>query len=70
MGKSSLIHIRVGKGIKREMQRLIDVGMFSTESEIAREGIRHLLIKYLKEAGFDGASGKTNNDRDENAKKK
>lgn len=53
MGKSNLIHIRVGKEMKKRMQDLIDIGMFSTEAEIAREGIRHLLIKYLKEAGLE-----------------
>jgi len=52
MGKSNLIHIRVGKGMKEHMQKLIDIGMFSTEAEIAREGIRSLLIKY-KEAGYE-----------------
>ena len=52
MANGDLIHIRVGKEMKKQMQDLIEIGMFSTESEIAREGIRSLLIKYLREAGF------------------
>ena len=43
---ANLLHIRVGKEMKEHMQRLIDSGMFSTEAEIAREGIRSLLFKY------------------------
>ena len=53
MKKSDLIHIRVGKGMKEQMRKLIELGIFSTEAEIAREGIRHLLIRYLKEAGLE-----------------
>ncbi|MBD3164950.1 hypothetical protein GF323_07160 [Candidatus Woesearchaeota archaeon] len=66
MGKSDLIHIRVGKEMKKQMQHLIDIGMFSTEAEIAREGIRALLIKYLKEAGLESEI----KDKGKNAKKK
>jgi len=44
----SLIHIRVGKELKKKMQELIDEGLFSNQAEIAREGIRDLLIKYNK----------------------
>jgi Arc/MetJ-type ribon-helix-helix transcriptional regulator len=43
-----LIHIRVGKEIKKEMQKLIDSGLFTNQSEIAREGIRTLILKYQK----------------------
>ena len=42
----NLIHIRVGKELKKQMQKLIDVGMFSNQAEIAREGIRNVLMKY------------------------
>ncbi len=66
MGKSDLIHIRVGKGMKKKMQELIESGMFSSEAEIAREGIRHLLIRYLKEAGLE----KDIKDKEKNAKEK
>ncbi len=44
----SLIHIRVGKEMKKKMQEMIDSGMFSNQAEIAREGIRELLLKYSK----------------------
>ena len=43
---ADLIHIRVGKKLKEEMQKLIDKGLFSNQAEITREGIRDLLIKY------------------------
>jgi Arc/MetJ-type ribon-helix-helix transcriptional regulator len=66
MSKSDLIHIRVGKGMKEQMKKLIESGIFSTEAEIAREGIRHLLIRYLKEAGLDKEFEKS---REKNAKK-
>jgi len=47
MGK--LLHIRVGNEMKKRMQDLIDRGMFSNQAEIAREGIRAVLLKYKKE---------------------
>jgi len=46
---SKLLHIRVGKRLKERMQVMIDVGLFSNQAEIAREGIRELLLKYSKE---------------------
>lgn len=48
-----LIHIRIGKGLKKKMQELMDEGIFSNQSEIAREAIRDLLVKYdkLKKGG-------------------
>lgn len=45
----TLIHIRVGKEMKKEMQDLIDRGLFSNQAEIAREGIRSTLLKYKKQ---------------------
>ncbi|MDO8481269.1 MAG: hypothetical protein Q7S65_05680 [Nanoarchaeota archaeon] len=53
--ESELLHIRVGKELKEQMRKLIEIGMFSTDAEIAREGIRHLLIRYLKDAGLEEA---------------
>jgi len=43
-----LIHIRVGKELKIQMQQLIEAGLFTNQSEIAREGIRHLILRYRK----------------------
>ena len=43
-----LIHIRVGKEIKSQMQKMIDSGLFTNQSEIAREGIRTIILKYQK----------------------
>ena len=42
----SLIHIRVGKEIKKEMNSLTEKGLFTNQTEIAREAIRDLIIKY------------------------
>lgn len=43
---TSLLHIRVGKELKKQLQKLIDVGLFSNQAEVAREAIRDLLLKY------------------------
>ena len=45
---ADLIHIRVGKELKKQMQDLLDSGLFSNQAEIAREGIREILLKYKK----------------------
>ena len=42
----NLIHIRVGRELKIQMQKLIDSGLFSNQAEIARAGIREVLFKY------------------------
>lgn len=44
---ADLIHIRVGKGLKKEMQELIDGGLFSNQAEITREGIRKIILEWL-----------------------
>ncbi len=41
-----LLHVKVSQEIKKQMQDLIDEGLFSNQAEIAREGIRHLLMRY------------------------
>ena len=43
-----LIHIRIGKELKKEIDSLIEEGVFSNQAEVAREAIRDLLIKYGK----------------------
>ena len=45
-GYMSLLHIRIGKELKKQVQKLIDVGLFSNQAEVAREAIRDLLLKY------------------------
>jgi len=44
-----LLHIRVGPEIKKQMQILIDKGLFSNQAEIAREGIRYILMRYKQD---------------------
>jgi Arc/MetJ-type ribon-helix-helix transcriptional regulator len=43
---TNLIHIRIGKALKKQMQELVDKGLFSNQSEITREGIRNIILKY------------------------
>ncbi|MFP4424213.1 MAG: hypothetical protein ACLFP2_03185 [Candidatus Woesearchaeota archaeon] len=43
---AELLHIRVGKEMKKQMEELIDSGLFSNQAEIAREGIRQILLRY------------------------
>ena len=44
--ESELLHIRVGKEMKKRMQEMIASGLFSNQAEIAREGLRDLMLKY------------------------
>jgi Arc/MetJ-type ribon-helix-helix transcriptional regulator len=44
-----LLHIRVSKKLKKQMQVLIDSGYFNNQAEVVREGIRYTLIKYKDE---------------------
>ncbi len=46
---SDLIHIRVGKKIREEMEHLIKEELFSNQSEISREAIRSLILKYQEQ---------------------
>ena len=70
MPKSNLIHIRVGKEMKKQMQKLIDIGLFSTEAEISREGIRSLLIKYLNGTLLNESTKENSNlEKEKDAKK-
>jgi|TARA_Y100000310_G_scaffold263034_1_gene272915 Arc/MetJ-type ribon-helix-helix transcriptional regulator len=46
---TDLIHIRVGKKIRQEIEKLIDDGLFSNQSEITREALRTLILKYKEE---------------------
>ena len=46
---SKLLHIRVGRDLKKRMQILIDKGIFSNQAEIVREGLREILLKYKEE---------------------
>ena len=43
-----LLHIKVGREMKKKMVGLIDRGLFSNQAEIAREGIRAIFLKYEK----------------------
>lgn len=62
----SLIHIRVGKEIKKEMNSLVEKGLFTNQTEIAREAIRDLMIKYRAYSGSQNSSRKHRQERSEN----
>jgi Arc/MetJ-type ribon-helix-helix transcriptional regulator len=44
-----LLHIRVSKRLKEQMQVLIDAGYFNNQAEVVREGIRGTLLRYKEE---------------------
>jgi len=44
-----LIHVRVGRELKKKMKELTDKGLFSNQAEIVREGIREVILKYREE---------------------
>lgn len=43
-----LVHIRVGDKLKKEIQRLIDEGIFDNQAEATREALRDLVLKYKR----------------------
>jgi len=47
--EDSLLHIRVSKKIKEQMQVLIEAGYFNNQAEVVREGIRNTIIRYKEE---------------------
>ena len=59
--KDELLHIRVGRQLKKQMQELIDAGLFTNQAEIAREAIRALLLKYDETLAKRGKSGEHEN---------
>ncbi len=62
---SQLIHIRVGKELRKRMQMLLDKGLFSNQAEIVREGLRDILVKYDKEFHQDSTQKKQEKDAPE-----
>lgn len=56
----NLLHIRVSKNMKKKIQEFIDEGLFSNQAEIAREAIRHLILKYSKDLETKSKNEKTN----------
>jgi Arc/MetJ-type ribon-helix-helix transcriptional regulator len=41
-----LVHIRIGDKLKKEIQKLIDEGIFDNQAEASREALRDLILKY------------------------
>jgi Arc/MetJ-type ribon-helix-helix transcriptional regulator len=44
MKSETLLHVKLEQDMKKDMHKLIEIGMFSTEAEIAREAIRNLMV--------------------------
>lgn len=44
-----LIHIRIPPKLKVELDKLIEEGYFSTQSEVIKEGLRSTILKYKDE---------------------
>lgn len=48
---SELIHLRLEKGLKDEIQKIVAQGLYSTQSEFIKESVRmHLKEVYKEEA--------------------
>jgi Arc/MetJ-type ribon-helix-helix transcriptional regulator len=43
-----LVHIRVGDKLKKEIEKLIDDGIFDNQAEATREALRDLVLKYKR----------------------
>ena len=44
-----LLHIRVSRRTREQMEALIEGGLYNNIAEITREGIRSVLLKYKDE---------------------
>ncbi|MFC1741684.1 ribbon-helix-helix domain-containing protein [Nanoarchaeota archaeon] len=53
-----LLHIRVSRKLKEQIQVLIDAGYFNNQTEVVREGIRDTLLKYKDELPHNGSGKK------------
>jgi Arc/MetJ-type ribon-helix-helix transcriptional regulator len=53
-----LLHIRISKKLKQQLQVLIDSGYFNNQAEIVREGLRDVLMKYKEELNSSGVRKK------------
>ncbi|MCX6709533.1 MAG: ribbon-helix-helix domain-containing protein [Candidatus Woesearchaeota archaeon] len=49
MKKDRLIHIRIGEQLRKDIEELIEQGIFSSQTELAREAIRTLILKYKEQ---------------------
>lgn len=58
MKKDRLIHIRVGEQLGKEMEFFIDEGIFSSQTELAREAIRALILRYKEQYPKKGEENK------------
>ena len=53
-----LIHIRLSKELKKQINSLIAAGLFTSQTEVAREALRSLILKYREEAEKMKKNGK------------
>ncbi len=45
----TLLHVRVGKELKKQIDKLVEAGIFSNQAEVVREALRALILKYNDE---------------------
>ncbi|MGB9749140.1 MAG: ribbon-helix-helix domain-containing protein [Candidatus Woesearchaeota archaeon] len=45
----TLLHIRIGRELKKRIDELVEAGVFSNQAEVVREALRSLILKYDKE---------------------
>ncbi len=48
MSNKELIHVRISHDMLKELEILINNGLFSNKNEVLRSGIRNILLKYHK----------------------
>ena len=63
--KDELIHIRVGVGIREKMMELIDNGFFTNQTELVREAIRDLILKYQSFTKYQSPNHNSNSKQKE-----
>lgn len=49
MPDNNLLHLRISKNLMKELDKLVDKGLFSNKNEVIREAIRNSLLKYKDE---------------------
>jgi len=64
----SLLHIRIGKELKKRIDELVEAGVFSNQAEVVREALRSLILKYDKEFLSLIKNQKTENDEKKSKK--
>ncbi|MFH1256329.1 MAG: ribbon-helix-helix domain-containing protein [Candidatus Diapherotrites archaeon] len=49
----SLVHVRFGKQLKKEMNEVVKAGWFSNQAELIREGARKIILEYYRRKALE-----------------